>query len=293
VARDGNDPVGAMALAVRYRGTMLRQVRWMGAPLSDYQDPVGCERRDECAAAFLAHLARERRRWDLCDLDGALFFHRKCPLVELPPCWNDYREQLSKNLRKSLGRRRRQIENAFGMLRLSTVADASALPNAMDDLIRLHNSRWRRRGLSGALAAKSTQAFHHEIARKFLGLGVLKLHRLMAGGECGATIYCFQRDRRVYSYLSGFRWALRRFSPATVLRAYAIERAIADGAREFDMLRGDEPYKYSWRAVDRLTWRLVVGHGSLASCVALDAHSIERWIEGRGQALQRLLRTAN
>ena len=38
-ARDGGAVVGLMALVItRYRGTPLRQVRWMGAPLSDYQD---------------------------------------------------------------------------------------------------------------------------------------------------------------------------------------------------------------------------------------------------------------
>ena len=36
-----------------------------------------------------------------------------------------------------------------------------------------------------------------------------------------------------------------------ILTAHAIEQAIAEGCREIDFLRGQEPYKYGWGAVDR------------------------------------------
>ncbi len=104
IAREGDTTLCAMALTItHYRGTMFRQARWMGAPLSDYQDTVGGMRRGECAAAFLAHLAANYHRWDLCDLNdlrngspltgaplvavrGSLVFHRKCPRIQLPSC---------------------------------------------------------------------------------------------------------------------------------------------------------------------------------------------------------------
>jgi CelD/BcsL family acetyltransferase involved in cellulose biosynthesis len=36
--------------------------------------------------------------------------------------------------------------------------------------------------------------------------------------------------------------------------AHAIEQAIREGAGEMDFLRGREPYKYRWGAVDRSSY---------------------------------------
>ena len=37
-----------------------------------------------------------------------------------------------------------------------------------------------------------------------------------------------------------------------------IQQAIGDGCRRFDFLRGDEPYKYEWGAVDEPIQRILV-----------------------------------
>jgi CelD/BcsL family acetyltransferase involved in cellulose biosynthesis len=46
-----------------------------------------------------------------------------------------------------------------------------------------------------------------------------------------------------------------------------VQRAIAEGCRRLDLLRGDEPYKYEWGATDEPIQRLLVrrdveAHGS-------------------------------
>jgi CelD/BcsL family acetyltransferase involved in cellulose biosynthesis len=40
--------------------------------------------------------------------------------------------------------------------------------------------------------------------------------------------------------------------------AWYLRDRIAAGARTFDFLRGDEPYKYEWGAVDETVHRLLV-----------------------------------
>jgi len=51
IARDRGQPVGLLPLVItRWRGTPARQVRFMGAPLSDYQDVIAPgPRAAECA----------------------------------------------------------------------------------------------------------------------------------------------------------------------------------------------------------------------------------------------------
>jgi CelD/BcsL family acetyltransferase involved in cellulose biosynthesis len=42
-----------------------------------------------------------------------------------------------------------------------------------------------------------------------------------------------------------------------MVHAY-ISRALAEGVRQFDFLRGDEPYKYEWGAHDEPIQRLLI-----------------------------------
>jgi CelD/BcsL family acetyltransferase involved in cellulose biosynthesis len=308
VARDNGVIQGLMALHIaRYRGTPLRQVRFLGAPLSDFQQILAAAGQEETTRqAFLGHLAAHADRWDLCDfadqrkgtslatfaemppgLKSLLVHHRVCPYIPLDATWEKFVGRLSKNMRTNIGRRRRQVAKQF-----KAEADLAAPENlrqSMEELFALHNARWRRRGVAGAFAGARIQAFHHEVAALFLARGWLKLHRLRLDGVTRAAFYCFQLGPRVYYYLSGFDLAFSKFSIGNVTMSYAVERAMLDGAREFDLLRGDETYKFAWNAEERETERLILGQGSLRSSFALSAHAFERYIEIKGLALQRRL----
>jgi CelD/BcsL family acetyltransferase involved in cellulose biosynthesis len=252
----------------------------------------------------LAHLSSARGRWDFADLndlregspvggaaDGLstrVEFHRMCPIIRLAPTWEEYAKGLGKNLRANVPRRRRQLEKAF-RAELGCVEDPAELAQAMEDLFALHNRRWRKRGAMGAFSGKRVQAFHHEVARRFLARGWLRLHRLRLDGQTRGAFYCFHLAGRTYYYLSGFDPEIGKFSPGNVLMGEVIKRAILDGDRELDLLRGDEMYKYAWKAEDTRTERVLLGHGSLRSRFGLSAHRFERYVEHQGLALQRRL----
>lgn len=307
VARDSGVMLGLMPLVIsRYRATPLRQVRFLGAPLSDFQEILAARGHETAVRdALLAHLDAHRGRWDLCDfadqrkgtsltvgempagLRPLLLHHRVCPSIRLDADWDVFARRLSKNMRANVGRRRRQVAKQFAAE--YDLATADTLPTAMEELFRLHNARWRRRGVSGAFAGARMQAFHREVAEQFLRRGWLKLHRLRLDGETRAAFYCFQLGARVYYYLSGFDVAFGKWSIGNVTMAQALERAMADGAREFDLLRGDETYKFAWNAEERETLRLVIGRSAWRSSFALGAHRLERFIELQGLALQRRL----
>lgn len=307
LARDGATLVGILPLVIaRYYGLPLRRVRFMGAPLSDYQEMLALpERADECRDAFFAYIEKERRRWDLLDLADVrqesafsspgdvpglrieTHFHRMCPYIPLADNWEKFSSTLGKNLRANIGRRRRQLGRDFA-LEFDTATEET-LPQAMEELFALHNGRWRRRALRGALEGTRKQRFHHALSQKLLRRGWLRLHRLRLDGQTRAAFYCFESSGRVYYYLSGFDESLRKYSPGMVLMSQAVMDAMADKAREFDLLRGDETYKYEWKARDRQTLRLIVGQRSLRSGMALAVSRIERFIEHHGLRLQRRL----
>jgi CelD/BcsL family acetyltransferase involved in cellulose biosynthesis len=306
VARENGRAVGLLPLVVtRYRGTPLRQVRFLGAPLSDYQDVI-CAGPDasRLVPRFFAHLAARCERWDLADLndlraggpvpeagsDGLrreLGFHRFCPVIRLEPTWEAYAKRLNKSVRTNALNRRRKLERELGAV--LEAATAETLDADLEALFRLHNTRWRRRGAMGAFSDPRVQAFHRDVARDFLARGWLRLYLLRAGGVTRGALYCFSHNRRVYDYLGGFEPELSRYSPGVVLLQHAIAEAIKEGVTAFDLLRGDEGYKYAWRAEDTSTVRLVLGHDGLRSRLAVRAHRLERTLEREGLKLQRKL----
>jgi CelD/BcsL family acetyltransferase involved in cellulose biosynthesis len=65
------------------------------------------------------------------------------------------------------------------------------------------------------------------------------------------VFYGFADRSRAYAYIGGFDPAVPHPGLGAMMVGHAIRRALGDGLREFDFLRGREPYKYAWGAVDR------------------------------------------
>ena len=92
--------------------------------------------------------------------------------------------------------------------------------------------------------------------------GPLRLAFLTVGGRrIAAGVGIHTRDGYLY-YNAGVDPDARDLSPGVVLLAKFIERTILEGCRRFDLLRGDEPYKYEWGAVDEPIQRILLRRGS-------------------------------
>lgn len=306
-AHAGGRLVGLLALNLRrYRGLPLRRLTFLGAPEADYQDLLAEPAHAEtCAGAFLAHLQRAREAWDILDLPDVpeqsplvrvprepgmrllIAQHRVCPYLPLPGTWDALKGRLSKNLRSAIERKLRKLERDHEAA-FERVSGERVLP-ALESLFELHDHRWQERGLSGAFHDERVRAFHRELAPLLDRAGVLRLHRLAAYDSTYAVFYCFARGERVYYYLSGFSTVLERYSPGQLTLQHAIRSAIGEGAREFDFLRGDENYKYAWRAEDRRTVRVVGGKAGLRAQVALSVNRAERSLEKLASRLRNRL----
>jgi CelD/BcsL family acetyltransferase involved in cellulose biosynthesis len=306
VARQGREVLGLLPLVITpYRGSPIRQLRFMSAPLADVQHMIAHRDHEQaCAGRFLSALT-EAPAWDLADLadipedsalgevrpPDALAFgrsqHRVCPYISLPRTWDAFTHALQPKMRKRTAYYRRRLKRELGAVHETVGEDARE--ETMHDLFALHSKRWRKRGVGGAFATEQMRTFHLELSRKLLARGDLRLHRLRIRGRTAAVLYCFHHGQRVSYYLSGFDLAFGKYSIGHDLVAYAIEDAIGLGAAEFDFLRGDEAYKYGWNASERSTVRLVFGRRSLRSTLALKLHTFERFVEHKGLALQRRL----
>ena len=99
--------------------------------------------------------------------------------------------------------------------------------------------------------APGYKKFHRLLAKRFSEKGWLHLAFLKIGDQEVAAEYTFKYLDTLYSYQCGFDSAFGKNNVFKVLRSYVIEDAIQSGIKEFDLLRGEEPYKYDWGAVTR------------------------------------------
>ena len=240
----------------------------IGAGQSDYCDAVG-----ETARLFSA-LAEEV--WDelwLPDLrpggrlhgaalpDGWVAEdspHEICPVLTVPE-GRTWLESLSKSKRRKIVHDRNRAEALGGVE--TRLAATHEIDEALDALFALHAARWAREGEAGVLADPKVQAFHRAAAPALAEAGLLRLALVRHEGRIVAVLLGMCDGRRGYSYINGVDFSVPGQSFGTLAFACLIEAALAEGAREFHFLRGEEPYKYALGAEPTQTVRRVVRRG--------------------------------
>jgi len=180
-----------------------------------------------------------------------------CPVVTLAPGmdYEGYLATLDKKERHEIRRKVRRAE-AAGPVALERSA------NPIDDLdafIDLHQKRWGAEGLfpptkGGAASRRFFAGLFEDCAPS----GIVDLSFLSVGGRRIAAGVTFDDGEAVYYYNAGVDPDARVLSPGVVMVACYVQRAIELGRTRLDFLRGNEPYKYEWGAIDSPIERLLV-----------------------------------
>jgi CelD/BcsL family acetyltransferase involved in cellulose biosynthesis len=180
-----------------------------------------------------------------------------CPVVTLADGsdLDGYLSTLDKKDRHEIRRKVRRAE-AAGDVRL---VDATDLLAELPAFIDLHQRRWGEHGLfPDTEGGRRSRVLFRRLFEEFAGSGVLRLSFLWIGDRrVGAAVWFCQGDTAYY-YNAGLDPAARELSPGVLLVERSVRRAIEEGTRRLDFLRGDEPYKYEWGARDEPIIRLLV-----------------------------------
>jgi CelD/BcsL family acetyltransferase involved in cellulose biosynthesis len=209
-------------------------------------DPAG----DELAAVFGA---REMAEGWTVNVDR----EDVCPVVTLPEgaTFDEYLATLEKKARHEIRRKIRRAE-AAGEVVLEESADPLA---ELDAFIDLHQKRWGEDGLfRPGPGGDASRVFVRRLFELFEGTGAVRLVFLRVGERrIGAGVHLESDDSYLY-YNAGVDPDAYDLSPGVLLCARYVERALSEGKRRLDFLRGNESYKYEWGAVDEPIQRLLV-----------------------------------
>jgi len=145
---------------------------------------------------------------------------------------------------------------AVGEVRLRESTDPLG---ELDVFIDLHQKRWGDDGLfpptKGGDQSRVFIRRLFELVGPDRGLGLTFL--TVASQTIAAGVHFETADSLLF-YNAGIDPDARALSPGVVMTYAYIKRAMERGLRRFDFLRGDEPYKYEWGAVDVPFQRLLV-----------------------------------
>lgn len=254
-----------------------------------HESPIGAE--------MLEWIAAQRALIDLHQIRGNSSWKAQlgqgieqadCLLLDLPKTYDGYLQTLSKSLRYDC-RRLEKKQFADEGYRLEEVS-GDRVAEGLDSLFEVHRRRWRQRGLPGAFLGKRVP-FQQDWARQADQKGWLWLTLLHHHDRCVGGIYAMRMGNTCYFYQAGFDPGSKSVSPGTVLVAYTIRRAIADGIDVFDFMRGDEPYKRRWKPQREVpNWRFMLGQGGILTRIGANWNRtafraelrIRARIEGKG-----------
>jgi CelD/BcsL family acetyltransferase involved in cellulose biosynthesis len=207
-----------------------------------------------------------------------------CWRTDLPTSWDAYLATVSKNRRRQIHRTQRDyITN--GRAALHVVERSDELPAALDLLIDLHQRRQQALGNPGCFASPRFTAFNREVVPALFRRGQLQLYRLDVDGRPVATEYVLSGDGILYAYQAGVDPAALEHEPGKLINLLMIRRAIEQGYRSFDFLRGDEPYKAHFAAAARpsIEVRVVADRAAarLRHSFWLAKYNVKRWLKRR------------
>jgi len=259
-----------------------RTLRFIGKGISDCLDVIvrpGCE--TEVAEILATHIAGLARTLDAIDLteipDDSLLRHRlvgelasrglkptleicdNCPRLTLGADWEETLAGTSGDFRRKLRARERRLHE-HAKISFETIESPESLDAAMDDFVALHQERLTGKVGRGIYHEDGMENFHREVCSEFLARGWLFLSfKIMDGRRVFANCYYFHKQR-VYCHLGGAidvgeAW---NHSPGIVLESHCIRESLRRGATVYDFLRGTEPYKYRFGAVNVPLWSIAI-----------------------------------
>ena len=270
----------------KFFGTKHNEVRFAGAPDSDYQvflitnlqeasrnfshlieniiEDSGADNisftdvpEDSATAKLLENISEKR-----VGVSGSTI--NQCPYVPLPNNYETFLQNLGSNMRRNLKIWEKQASKDY-RIKFVRYDEIGSVDEAMKIFFRLHQKRQVAKGEYGVFANDINQSFHMDIAKSFAKRDWLALFILTFNDTPVAAVYSFEYGHKLYAYLSGFDPEYSIFRPGHLAFSKIMQYGIRKNITQFDFLRGDEEYKARWKTTVRHNLKFNIANNGLRS----------------------------
>lgn len=165
-----------------------------------------------------------------------------------------------KNLRTNL--------TDYGAIQTDWAEDEEQAECIWNDLVRLHQQRWRALGKPGVFASRRFCSFHREFIRQLLPRGQVVLFRARQGENVIGCLYALVEQNRLLVYQCGSApYSNHKLSPGLVTDYLLMEESLRRGFDAYDFLAGTSQHKQKlstssnelvWGSLQRPRWKFAM-----------------------------------
>jgi CelD/BcsL family acetyltransferase involved in cellulose biosynthesis len=285
--RDGGRLVGVAPLVLARRGP-FRTLAELGRPPSNYWSVLAVPAARAAVTASVAAEIRSRSdEWDALLLGGLpqgsafeqalreaglrVRARRPTPYpgIELPDSFERYLENLPRKRRKDLRRHMRRLDD--GRVTLRSVSEPAELRAAIDRWQEIRVRWWqsRTKAMDPEHASPRFRDFMRDLVSELVPDGLAQVWEFRQDGEVVGVEVNLMDATRYYSWMGAYDPAVAQLGLGKLAIGESIRESIAAGRTYYDLMVGDEDYKYWYGATDRYCRWMMVGNGRPASRAAL------------------------
>jgi|GEM_PF-1847831 len=278
LAEDGGSPVAIAPLMIKrlpfIKGAIIQ---FIGTDICDYMDFIintkNYRRYLSAITGYLSTLpflevdlrfipgdSETLRKPDAINEKGAIWGEIRqidaCPYINLENDWQGIIGAVRKKLTGEVRRNERKLREK-GNLVFKTPDQETQIKVILKNYFNLHVKKWKHYGGKySQFQYKHWRDFVTGLSRSISDKGWLDISYLELDGNMAACHFGFIYNGRLCYYMPTFDPDLAAYSPSKILLMKMLERSYKNGLREFDFLRGKEPYKLAWTKTTRPLYNL-------------------------------------
>ncbi len=227
------------------------------------------EDRAEVARALIERLRSERgfselridgfrpdHYADLAAADPSLHAHRLAsPFADLAAARRSGADALSA-LPGKTGYHVRRSLRVYGEVSSEWASTAEEAHDIFDELVELHQARWRAAGQPGAFASPRRLGFARDLIPRLLATDAIQLFRVRSPTQTIGCLYNLRDGPDVLFWQGGLAHASdNRCKPGYVTHVHCMQACLDRGVDVYDLLCGEAPYKRALSTDEReLVW---------------------------------------
>jgi len=270
VVKEGERPIAIVPLMRsqgRLYGSPVRRLEFIANDHTQRCDVIAGGRRQEAYGAIWTALLAQKALWDVLVLSHlpagsptfaalttlaqgsgyltGVWHSAEAPFIPIEGSWGNYFQKLSPKLRANLRRRAKRLEQ-LGEVRMEVVDSGPDVAGALEEGLRIEAAGWKGRAGTAVAADEATHRFYSMLARRAARRGWLRLHFLRAGDRRIAFDFSLSCAGKTYLLKPAYDPEFAACSPYSQLLVRVLQDHFDRGAKEFDFLGREDPWKLDW-----------------------------------------------
>jgi len=306
VARKEKEIVALLPLMITGREG-FRQLCFISNKITDYKDFIidELQDREQVIRRILGSLV-DAGGWDFFLINGfseesvnfsafdaalsdfpearTVFLNDKvAPYIPIEGAWEDYWKSLKKSFRKRTDGQQKHISKDYDDYFCTCIESRHEIDGLIDKVISMNVERWAEEKNQGSVVDDTAlREFYKDLSKRVFHLGWLDLSYSMINKDVVSACMGFQYSKKYYGVITSYDHRFSKYSPGRLLMVHKLKESFENELLEFDMLVGNETYKYDFNP----TVRKICTVGFFRA--GMKARLAYRWFFGIRPKLERL-----